>query len=588
MRGSRAVMKSIAIEIDNLYDEIQVNRRTIHKIKWTTPTGSYWKYGDESVIVKSQKERKKLDQSLPRKLVLPKSVSMGHHYSTEFGKVQKYLQKRFGYVVVEWSWLENKDYRTVYKALNRLSKYRLGWRDQKYDAKKRHSDEKSVFDFVKVNTSFPQKGIGLATHKAVINLAMDYLIQLNEDFVREEVYPTHYDGVILFSGGLDSVGLAEYLTLKKTKKYKYLPVYISHRASSNTTKKEIEKASRLAQSILGRGLMIFKPDAKSGSLPSWYFDNKAQVRGVGVPPTGRLPVKKANKNMRNRICLEVLNDVGLANKEIWLGTFGGGERSRQAGRAQDVNKKGLQAHLKKIGAKGKIKVVSDLPGIKNKVDLLLALTDPNDGGIHPVTKQRMFMSQSCLMYFNKPCGNCWSCTDRAEALMLAYGEDKTPYRQNSKADKIKGEVKYKRIDKLHFKHLSVTKPELNSWIMDKMVSDAEDHSNEGSFVDLPAEDVLRMVNQGVDELNGQIGQLAIATDLWFQDLKKKGKPVTVKQLGDFINTEIARASGLRDKVRFEYLHSTALNAYFPDFVEYEVNNDLLHWNFDTQMRVILL
>ena len=434
MKGSRAVMKTIAIEIENLYEEIQENRRTIHKIEWTTPSGLYYHIDGE--VVRTQKERKQLAESLPTKLILPKSVSTGHHYSTESDKVGKYLDKRFGYSNYGWSWLENKDYRTVYKALNRLSMYRLGWRDQKYDAKKQGSDEKLVFDFVKANTSFPQKGIGLATHKDVINLAMDYLIQLNEDFVKEEVYPTHYDGIILFSGGMDSVGLAEYLTLKKPNQ-KYLPVYISHRANgSNVTKKEIEKASRLAQSILGRGLMIFKPDAKNGSIPAWYFENYAQVRGVGVPPAGRLPVKKANKNMRNRIFLEVLNDVGLADKEIWLGTFGGGERSRQAGRAQDVNKEGLQAHLKKIGAKGKIKVVSDVPGIKNKVDLLLALTDSN-GEIHPITKQRMFMSQSCLMYFNKPCGDCWSCTDRAEAMISAYGEDKTPYRQNSKADKIK-------------------------------------------------------------------------------------------------------------------------------------------------------
>ena len=118
MKGSRAVMKTIAIEIENLYEEIQENRRTIHKIEWTTPSGLYYHIDGE--VVRTQKERKQLAESLPTKLILPKSVSTGHHYSTESDKVGKYLDKRFGYSNYGWSWLENKDYRTVYKALNRL------------------------------------------------------------------------------------------------------------------------------------------------------------------------------------------------------------------------------------------------------------------------------------------------------------------------------------------------------------------------------------------------------------------------------------------------------------------------------------
>jgi 7-cyano-7-deazaguanine synthase in queuosine biosynthesis len=229
-----------------------------------------------------------------------------------------------------------------------------------------------------------------------------------------------YAGVILFSGGMDSVAVAMHLAKRKKK---YLPVYLSHRSNvGNVTKKEIVAARKLAKKILGEELMVFKKGAKSGKIPEWY--------GKKVRLTDTMPVPKQRKNTRNRKFLEVLKEAGLADKEIWLGVLGTGSdpssRASSAGRAQDVTKQGLQKHLKKIGAKGRIRVVKDLPGVKTKVHLIKKLA----------SKKNLFQSQSCLMYFGRHCGDCWSCVERAEAFMQAFGEDKTAYRQSSKAHHI--------------------------------------------------------------------------------------------------------------------------------------------------------
>ena len=391
-KGSRAVMKSIAIEIDELYKDIDRSRRTIIP-QWDTVVR-------QGEIPKQQ-------------WVIPKSVWKKKSKKA----VADYLTDKTDYLVNDWRAKTN----LMEKALNRLTDYRLGKRDSKYTRPYRDNDYGRVFDFVEKNINVPHHS--RLNQRDYINLAVDYLIEKNKDYRKETIYPTKgYKGVILFSGGLDSVAVAMLLAKRKSK---YLPIYLSHRANvGNVTKKEIIAAQKLAKKILGEELMVFKADTK-GKLPEWY--------GKRVRITDRMPVKKKDKNKRNRTFISVLQDEGLADKEIWLGVFStpGQHQSRaaKAGRSQDVTKEGLQKHLKSIGGKGKIKTVRDIKGVKSKADLLRKLPK----GFKP----DVFQSQSCLMYFKQPCGDCWSCVERVEAITQVYGQDRTPYRKNSKADKIK-------------------------------------------------------------------------------------------------------------------------------------------------------
>ncbi len=224
-------------------------------------------------------------------------------------------------------------------------------------------------------------------------------------------------GVVLFSGGLDSVGLA---ILAKRQGYDLTPVFMSHRANvGNVTKKELTAARELAKRATGNTMVVFKPKAKR--LADWY--------GPAVQYTTRLPVPAKRKNWRNRIFLDVLKDAGLADGIVLVGVFGGGERAAQAGRASDVSKKGLSAYLKKIGGKGTVLTAEDF-GTRDKEAVLRAV------GNRKRTRELLTATESCLMYFAKPCGNCWSCVDRAEAFQAAGWEDKTGYRPKSTAGRL--------------------------------------------------------------------------------------------------------------------------------------------------------
>jgi len=295
-------------------------------------------------------------------------------------------------------------------ALHRLTAFELGKRSSGYPKSKMNKDKDILISWIKEEYSDKK------TEKTIKDL-----INLSKSEVNKDLFQ-HYDGIILFSGGLDSVAVG--MILAKNKKKRYLPVYMSHRANvGNVTKKEILAAQKLAKKIFSEDLIVFKKEAKSGKTPEWY--------GKEVYVTDGLPVVKKNKNNRNRRFLEILKEYNLADKEIWLGVLGipgAGDRSRAAGRADDVTKEGLQKHLKKIKGKGKIKVVKDLPKVKTKEDLLKQIPKKD--------KKFLFQSQSCLMYFNSHCGDCWSCMERAEAMLGAFGEDKTDYRPKSKAGKL--------------------------------------------------------------------------------------------------------------------------------------------------------
>ena len=241
-------------------------------------------------------------------------------------------------------------------------------------------------------------------------------------------------GVILFSGGLDSVMLA---LLLKRKGQSPQPVYMSHRGNvGNVTKKELKAASKLARSILGKDLLIVKAPAK-GKEPSWY----GQYGDVVF--SKRLPVEKANKDQRNRVFLRVLKDLDLAGGPVALGLLDSEATPKNRKRWADIRTPDLERFFAKLKTRGDLITLSSL-GYDNKVEALEAL------GRRGKIPAQLWSSESCLMYFNKPCGDCASCKARAEAFLAAWGEDKTPYRPKSVAGKMKRKGRANRTGRRYY------------------------------------------------------------------------------------------------------------------------------------------
>ena len=203
----------------------------------------------------------------------------------------------------------------------------------------------------------------------------------------------------------------------------------------NVTKKELVAARRLARQITGRELVVFKPQTK----------RTADFYGPDVRFSSRLPVVKAKKPWRNRIMLDVLADHGLASKQTWVGVFGDlgmGPRARAAGRGPDVSQEGLQAHLHRrrgldheLRLKGPATVHTGdeltprgtVGELAHKTALVKAVSSV------AADLKLLHQTESCLMWWGKHCGNCWSCVDRANAFMAATGADPTRYKRGTTA-----------------------------------------------------------------------------------------------------------------------------------------------------------
>lgn len=229
--------------------------------------------------------------------------------------------------------------------------------------------------------------------------------------------------IVLFSGGLDSVALA---ILLKREKLKIIPVYMGHRHGGNVTKKEVVTAGQLSQKIAGRELEIFKKRPASPGADAWYRE------WGSVNYTPYLPVSKKTKGRRNRIFLKVLKKAGLTGAEgvdfIALGVFGPSANPNVP--KGDVCYDALVRSAPDLEP-GQLITFESL-GITSKTDMLKKV-----GRRSKRNCELLWASESCLMYFNLPCGNCISCVERAEAFMEAWGKDKTPYRKGTTADRIK-------------------------------------------------------------------------------------------------------------------------------------------------------
>jgi 7-cyano-7-deazaguanine synthase in queuosine biosynthesis len=231
--------------------------------------------------------------------------------------------------------------------------------------------------------------------------------------------------VLLFSGGLDSVAFAALLAKDG---FAVTPVYCSHRHGGNVTKRELVVASQLAPEITGNDLVIVKKPPPREGADAWYYD-------LGeVLYSSKLPVTKEEKPKRNRIFLKVLREVGLDDFDfVALATLGPSETTPRE-RVPDVAHDKLERSARWIEPGQLITPEAYLEaGGKGatKVALLKAL------GRSKKARDWCYRSDSCLMYFNRHCGNCKSCKERVEAFKEAWGKDRTNYRKGTAADKAK-------------------------------------------------------------------------------------------------------------------------------------------------------
>lgn len=224
---------------------------------------------------------------------------------------------------------------------------------------------------------------------------------------------------LLFSGGLDSVSMA---ILLKRQGLDVVPIYMSHRHGGNVTKKEVVAAGQLGEEITGNTLLIVKKTPASRGADAWYSE------WGDVYYSSRLPIPKKRKKQRNRIFLKVAKDLGLDELDhVALGVFGPSANPNVP--VSDVAYDELFDRTPWLKT-GQLITFESL-GLEDKAAMLKAV------GRRGRSPERLYGSESCLMYFNSPCGECISCHERADAFMEAWGRDKTRYRKGTYADRRK-------------------------------------------------------------------------------------------------------------------------------------------------------
>jgi len=232
----------------------------------------------------------------------------------------------------------------------------------------------------------------------------------------------NHDGVLLFSGGLDSLCLG---ILLRRDGLDLIPVYVHHRANGGgITSKEVKAATKLAPLVTGHELAHVRKRPRG---------TPKQV--VGDPDTRtfwttKVPLTtKVKKNRRNEELIRALVDCGLGHGVVALGALGHDEEARWVDLSGYPFQRDIEHyHLQGKFPRGPELITPQSMGL-GKADLIAS--------VGPWHADEMFASDSCLMYFKRHCGNCKSCKSRAQAFLVALGEDRTNYRRDSWADRLR-------------------------------------------------------------------------------------------------------------------------------------------------------
>ena len=202
--------------------------------------------------------------------------------------------------------------------------------------------------------------------------------------------------VVAFSGGPDAAALAARLLKLGAS---IIPVYLTYRNKGGKTVKDLKGALDSAK-LLG--------------LPTQYLEN----------PLER-PISGDEKSRRNRIILETFAQADFAQKvdAIGLGTFE--ERFEASGLWTDESNEDLAPSclLPSLSGSGLDLITWDSFGIFDKTSEFK--------GLPAAVRRALYATTSCQMWWKVECGNCYSCRERHEAFLAAFGEDPTIYRPNS-------------------------------------------------------------------------------------------------------------------------------------------------------------
>jgi len=203
---------------------------------------------------------------------------------------------------------------------------------------------------------------------------------------------------VAYSGGPDATALAARLLSEGAH---VTPVYIAYRGPGGKTAKDLRFAKHSAQ-LLG--------------LSTEWIDKPLVHRISGD-----------EKSARNRIILGAISRA-FADKidAVAIGTYQ--ETFTACGQwTKDSNDDLDPAFLAAAVVPGHQLVSWDSFGVRCKTDEFRNLPAP--------AQAALFATTSCQMWWRVECGNCYSCLERHEAFVAAFGKDPTNYRAKSKVGK---------------------------------------------------------------------------------------------------------------------------------------------------------
>ncbi len=201
---------------------------------------------------------------------------------------------------------------------------------------------------------------------------------------------------VAYSGGPDACALAARLQALGAE---VIPVYLVYRNRGGKTSKDLRGAINSAK-LLG--------------LTTELLDNPLERAITGD-----------DKSRRNYLILETFARAPIAKQidAIGLGTYQ--ETSEASGLWTEESNQDLEPRLLMSALKGtSLRLITwDSFGVKRKADEFVGLSN--------AARQALFATTSCQMWWKVECGNCYSCLERHEAFLSAFGQDPTVYRPNS-------------------------------------------------------------------------------------------------------------------------------------------------------------
>lgn len=203
---------------------------------------------------------------------------------------------------------------------------------------------------------------------------------------------------VAFSGGPDAAALAARLVSLGSN---VIPVYVRYRNKGGKTTKDLQAALRCAQKLGLSIELVESPLVK--------------------------PISADEKSHRNRIILKTISEA-LADRvqAVAIGTFK--ELCDPSGQWTGESNDDLDPEnlVKELDSKHDL-ITWDSFGVTKKADQFRNLS--------PDARAAIFATVSCQMWWKVECGNCYSCVERFQAFIDAFGEDPTTYRQNSTVGK---------------------------------------------------------------------------------------------------------------------------------------------------------